>query len=128
MSGHDPLRKALLKSFDWIALVQSPERWSRLEGTAAGGPDGVTPRAMGLREGSASVRVLRMGRTGTDKERQEAQVNNSGHGVFSTGFGGISGGRWRADGGAVRSVLTSRRHRMGWAPQAPSMAHVIVAN
>ena len=59
MSGHDPLRKALLKSFNWIALVQGPERWSRLEGAAAGGADGVTPRAMRLREGSASVRVLR---------------------------------------------------------------------
>ena len=71
------------------ALVQSPERRSQLEGTAAGGADGVTPRTMGLREGSASVHVLRMGGTETDKERQEAQGNDSGHGVFSTGFAGI---------------------------------------
>ena len=49
MSGHDPLRKALLESFDRIALVQSPERRSRLEGTAAGGADGVTPCAMGAK-------------------------------------------------------------------------------
>ena len=92
MSGHNPLRKALLKRFNRIALVQRPERWRRLEGTAAGGADGMTPRAMGLRDGSALVHVLRMGQTGTDKERQQAQVNDSGHGIFSTGFAGISGG------------------------------------
>ena len=61
MSGHDPLGKALLKCFDRIALVQSPERRGRLEAASASAPDGVTPCAMGLREGSASVHVLRVG-------------------------------------------------------------------
>jgi hypothetical protein len=72
--------------------VQRPERRSRLEATSAGRPRGVIPRVMSRGEDSASVHVLRVGWTGTDEERHETQVNDSGHGVFSAGFGGVSRG------------------------------------
>jgi hypothetical protein len=87
MSGHDPLGKALLKCFDPVALVQRPEWWRRPEGTLAGQSDGMTPRAMGLREGSAAVYVLPVGQSGIEKECQNSEVNNSSHGVLSAAFG-----------------------------------------